>query len=180
MSDAEASPGGLRRLFRLVYDKLVRPIFGINDSPHSVALGVAVGLFVAFTPTVGVQIPIAFGIGTLLKANRIVAVALTWISNVVTMLPFYYLYYVVGLFVLGRDGLSYSELTRRFGEGGGSPWEIGKVVLRDLGLPLWIGSLIIAVAVAVPSYPLARRALERRAARRAAAAVSPEVEESDS
>ena len=45
-------------LWRLLYGKLVQPLLRINDSPHSLALGITMGVFIAFTPTVGVQITI--------------------------------------------------------------------------------------------------------------------------
>jgi hypothetical protein len=40
----------------------------LDDTPHRIALGIAIGVFVAWTPTVGVQmlavIPIAFLLGS--------------------------------------------------------------------------------------------------------------------
>ena len=78
------------------YKKFVQPIFTINDTPHSIALGVALGVFVALTPTMGAQMLIILVVGTLIKANRIIGVLLVWISNPVTIIPMYYGYYWLG------------------------------------------------------------------------------------
>ncbi|MBU0754233.1 MAG: DUF2062 domain-containing protein [Planctomycetes bacterium] len=84
-----------------LYDRFIRPIFTINDTPHAVALGVSMGVFIGLTPTVGYQMLLVVLIGTLIRANRIVAVLVTWISNPVTAVPLYYAYYWFGCKVLG-------------------------------------------------------------------------------
>ena len=173
MTDESSNSRGARAwdrtggaLWRLLYGKLVQPLLRINDSPHSLALGITMGVFIAFTPTVGVQITIVVLLGTLLRANRIAAVAMTWISNPVTMIPMYYGYYVLGLVLLGREGIDRAEfesLCRL--DDGRSSWQFIADIFRELGAPLWVGSLVVAVIVTVPVYPLSRRWLQRRAAR---------------
>lgn len=153
-------------LWRLLYGRLIQPLLRINDSPQSLALGMTMGVFVAFTPTVGIQITLVVLLGTLMRANRIAAVAMTWISNPVTMIPMYYGYYRFGLFLLGRGGIDRAEfeaLCRL--DDGRSSWQFIADIFRELGAPLWVGSLVIAVVVTAPVYPLSRRWLERRAER---------------
>lgn len=175
----EENPPGVRRstaaaaydrtlgaVWRAFHRKIIRPVLTINDSPHSVALGVTLGIWVAFTPTVGIQIPIVLVLGTLIKANRVIAVALTWISNLFTMVPLYYLYYLLGLVVLGRDGITYAELEALMEDQDSSAWDTIVRLLDELGSPLWVGSLIMASVLAPPCYPLCRRWLEKREARR--------------
>lgn len=154
-------------LWRLVHRRVIQPVLRLNDSPHSLALGVTMGVFVAFTPTVGIQITIVVILGTLLRANRIAAVAMTWISNPVTMIPMYYAYYLLGLFVLRRDGIDREQFNElcRLGDGRSS-WQFVADIFHRLGAPLWIGSLIIAVIVTVPVYPWSKKFFARRAARR--------------
>ncbi len=76
-------------------------------------MAVAVGVFWAFTPLVGIQMYLClmtwlpFRYFRRLNFNLIIAWAWTWISNVFTMLPIYYIFYVTGQVMLGRwDDLS--------------------------------------------------------------------------
>ncbi|MCA9321221.1 MAG: DUF2062 domain-containing protein [Planctomycetes bacterium] len=158
-------PGGFwRRPWGLLHRRVIKPILTANDSPRGLALGFAMGLWVALTPTVGLQITIVVILGTLLRANRIVAVAMTWVSNPVTFIPMYYAYYRLGVWVLGRAALRYSEIKvlLRVGDHR-SAWDMILECFRVLGGPLWVGSLIIATVVTLPAYPLARGFFERRA-----------------
>lgn len=153
-------------MYRYIYNKLIRPIFTINDTPHSIALGVALGVFVSLTPTVGFQMLTVVIIGTFIKANRIIAAVLCWISNPVTTLPMYYGYYWLGATILGLDLWAFKNFSTRID---GFMNDIDRLgywtSLTKLGsetlLPLWLGSLIIAVVVSIPLYPLTRRALRK-------------------
>ncbi|MED5519599.1 MAG: DUF2062 domain-containing protein, partial [Pseudomonadota bacterium] len=85
---------GLRRLLRY---RLIVPILRGRKASQFTARGAAVGLAVAMTPTVGVQMIFCAGLWMLLRAikpawgfNLIVACAWTWITNVFTVGPFYY------------------------------------------------------------------------------------------
>lgn len=92
-----------------VYNRLIKPIFEIKDSPHSISLGVALGLWIAFTPTIGIQMIMALIICTIFRANILIAIAMCWISNPVTMVPFYYTYYRVGLVVANERPMTQEE-----------------------------------------------------------------------
>jgi uncharacterized protein (DUF2062 family) len=63
---------------------------------RGVARGVAIGLFVALTPTVGVQTLMMLGACLLVRANFPVAFGVSWISNPITMAPLYYGYHLLG------------------------------------------------------------------------------------
>ena len=100
---------GLRRLLRY---RLIVPILRGRKASQFTARGAAVGLAVAMTPTVGVQMIFCAGLWMLLRAikpswgfNLIVACAWTWITNVFTVGPFYYGFLVTGQLMLGNgDG----------------------------------------------------------------------------
>ncbi len=81
--------------------------------PQYTARGVAVGMFWAMTPLVGIQMPLTLVTWLLVhrlfkwEFNLLVAFAWTWVSNVFTMLPMYYAFYLTGQVMLGRwDDLS--------------------------------------------------------------------------
>ena len=156
-----------------LYKKLIRPIFVIRSSPHSVALGVSLGLFIGLTPTVGLQMILVLVIGTIIHANRIIAILLTWISNPLTFLPMYYGYYWIGAMIFGRDIWTFASFSKKMDELVVARQELGylgmfKLLGSDVFLPMTIGSVIIALVVAIPAYPLTRRALRRHKERRAA------------
>lgn|GEM_PF-508498 len=146
--------------------KLIRTVLLIRNSPHSLALGVALGLFIGLTPTVGIQMLLVVVIGTLIGANRIIALVLCWISNPLTFLPLYYLFYLLGAWILGTDLWTFVSFSRKMND---------MIFVRDesgfMGVfrlfsyevfgPMWLGSVIIALVVAVPSYPLTRRLVVR-------------------
>ncbi len=152
---------------RTLYARMVRWLLEHQGSPHSVALGFAIGMFVALTPTVGVQMILGAAIAQVLRANRLIPVALAWITNPFTIVPIYYFNYRVGQVFMGGD----SEKGRQFIE------SLSKVSLLDfdhfiatmgamlskfggIALVLWVGSLIVASVAAAISYPLVRRIVE--------------------
>jgi hypothetical protein len=71
-------------------------LVGLRGSPEAIARGLAIGLFVAFTPTIGVQLILAAALATLLGASRAAALVPVWITNPVTIPPIYGFTYMVG------------------------------------------------------------------------------------
>lgn len=167
---------------RLIYERMVRPVLQINDSPHSLSLGIAMGLFVGLTPTVGIQMAVVVILGTLIRANRLAAVCVVWISNVFTVVPLYYLFYITGIALLGRESMTYEHLASIVSPGGErSAWQTVVYMFNELGWPLWLGSLVIATVCSLPTYPLCLRFFRRRAERNESEAgdsrpISPDVE----
>ena len=99
----------LRPIVTICYDRMIKPIFNIQDSPHSIALGTAIGLWIALTPTVGIQMTLSVIACTAAKANILVAVAMCWITNPVTFIPWYYVCYRTGLVATGAPSISWEE-----------------------------------------------------------------------
>jgi uncharacterized protein len=77
-----------------------RTIVAIRATPRQVALGMALGSFIAFTPFIGLQTLIAALIATIVGASKKAAMLAVWISNPVTMGPIFAMTYQLGL-VLG-------------------------------------------------------------------------------
>ena len=162
----------VRRLFR----RALRSVLTLHVSSEAIALGVAVGMFVAFTPTIGVQMVLAAFIATLLGANRPAAVIPPWITNPLTIPPIYALTYWVGTFfwpgpsaatvrhrlaevARGLGELSFYAFHKRMGE----LLKLG----ADVFVPMLIGGVIVGVVAAGISYPLVLWAVRRFRARRA-------------
>ncbi|MDA1098488.1 MAG: DUF2062 domain-containing protein [Proteobacteria bacterium] len=99
---------GYRRLLRL---RLVIPVLRSPAAADYTARGVFVGLLVAMTPTVGFQMLIVAGIWAAVRLlrpawdfNVVVGMLWTWLTNVFTAPPIYYLFLLTGEAMLGRWG----------------------------------------------------------------------------
>ena len=71
-------------------------VLHIDDSPHRIALGVSIGLFVAWMPAIGFHIPIVLVLAWLLRANKFVAFTFIWVANIFTFVPILYTNYFIG------------------------------------------------------------------------------------
>jgi len=89
------------RSFRYMSKRIVR----ISGSPHAVALGLAIGVFAAFTPFFGFHIVIAIVVAWGLGANIAAAAIGTAFSNPLTMPFIFGMIYAVGraLWNVGDD-----------------------------------------------------------------------------
>jgi len=145
-------------LIGLFNQRVVQPIRRAQGSPESIARGGAMGLWVALTPTVGVQMPIVLLLAVPLRANMAIAVAMCWVTNPVTLIPFYFAFYWLGAQVLGRHAQGFSEVGHRLAEAiGGIPDQHSLVeglgiLGNDLLWPMIVGSIVLATLCAVPTY----------------------------
>ncbi len=137
----------------------------LNDSPHAIALGAALGVLLSFTPTVGLQMLLIFFIASLLRANTAAAVPMAWVTNPATMVPIYSLNYLVGSWIAGASGPS----PERFEAA------VHALVSRDVGwwplvrglwdlalevaVPLWVGGLLLGIIAAAITYVVFYRAV---------------------
>ncbi len=161
--------------FRAVFKWLVR----LRRSPRAVAGGFALGVFIAFTPTIGLQIIIVIFLGTLLNLNRPAAIIAVWITNVATMVPIYTFNYWVGSLIW--EGPPVTEVYKTFAAMGAQLvtlnfWDFWEQFEFMLGLstsiiiPLLIGSLLVGIICAALTYlvcmSVIRMALKKRQKKR--------------
>lgn len=146
--------------YRYVAKKLknfvIYRILHVDDTPHRIAFGVAIGMFIAFTPTVGFQMGLTVAAAALLRANKAVGVPLAWITNPVTIPPIYGFNYWLGAMMLGGQ----YDLSRFKGFLSAAVKE-GTLLerLQDLWnamctifWPLWLGSVAVGLVMGVISY----------------------------
>lgn len=157
------------KLRRFFYNRVVRPIITVHDKPEPVALGVFIGIFIGTTPTIGIQIPLAIILAAIFRANKIVAAAMTWPANPLTMVPLYWFQHYVGAKMLGKPPLHVSDIQALVNTPLRDLW---KVIGSDLFWPLLFGGFVVSVIFAVPWYPLSlwllrirRRRIDERMAR---------------
>ena len=142
---------------------LFRRILSLDDTPHAVALGTAIGVFLACTPTFGIRVVlvllVALATRRWLYFNRPAALIATCLSNPVTTVPVYYFDYQVGtLFVEGQT--TRGDFTRVLEyQGFHEWWAAAGWLFVDVGTPLLLGSLMVATIAAAVTYPTMRRLL---------------------
>jgi uncharacterized protein (DUF2062 family) len=118
------------------------------------ALGVAIGVFVTFTPTVGLQMMIVVFLAWLFGANKVVGLPITWITNPATIMPIFYTCYRIGRTILGRPGVEarwWVQLTARPDDW----WPRVKFYwehFMEIAAPLWLGCLVVSMLLGYASY----------------------------
>ena len=132
-------------------------VLSLDDTPHRIALGLAVGMFITFTPTIPFQMVLTILISALLGANKFVGVPFVWISNPLTMGPIFYLNFLVGSSMLGGKysaAEAWNSLVNavKFGAGWVEKAQLWWQATWKIFLPLWSGSFVVAVIVGVLSY----------------------------
>jgi len=79
----------------------VRKLLHVRDTPEALARGLAIGFFFGVSFFWGLQILLAVLVSHLVRGNKVVAAAMTAISNPLTSLPLYTLCYFVGHLIMG-------------------------------------------------------------------------------
>ena len=78
----------------LIKKFVIHKILHIDDTPHRLALGVALGVFIGWTPTIGFQSALVILMALIFKANKVVGLPFVWISNPFTLIPIYWPNYI--------------------------------------------------------------------------------------
>lgn len=154
---------------RYLLRRALRALGRATGTAHQIAMGVAIGFFIGWLPIVGIQMAVAVVVCTIFRANKVVPIFPIWLTNPVTIVPIYsFNYYIGWLFVGGPPLADLAVVLRKMimpPEAGetmgrfGAWWEGVRhafAELLDMGwdmqLPLWLGCVIVGLALAIPSY----------------------------
>ncbi len=146
----------VRRNWRRARRFILHNMLHADDPPHRLALGVAIGMFVTFTPTIGFQMAIVVFLAWLMRANKIVGLPVVWISNPATLVPIYWFCYHVGRVIVQSESIDV-EWWRGWAQ---PPVEwVSRVDFYwdrflDIAWPLWVGGSVVGLVTAYPSYVL--------------------------
>ena len=125
----------------------------LPDTPHKVALGLAIGIFVGLTPTVLLQTMIAVPIAWLLRGSKVAAAIGVWVSNPLTIPPLYAAFFYVG------------RMISPFGRQTSLPpnWTVHDLMVAggDAALAGIIGGMAIGVVAAPLMYWLVNKYIDR-------------------
>jgi uncharacterized protein (DUF2062 family) len=129
--------------------KFIKKFFLINDTPHKIAAGAALGVFLGIAPGEGVLCTLL--LSSLLGFNRLAAMAGVLAVNMWTtflILPFAA---TIGSFVFGKD---YADLSSHFYGASGDYVKLffSKIFFFNIALPLLVGFFITAGTIALTLY----------------------------
>ena len=134
--------------------RYLRSLVSLNDSPQRIALGFAVGIFLAFSPLLGLHTFLGLLIAFLFGLNRVAVLVGVFVNNPWTLVPIYGLAAYLGGLLVGfppavlGTSLDWKALMQsRFWTELVKDWEFLK--------PLLVGSTILSISCALISYPLA-------------------------
>ena len=138
----------------------------IADTPHSIALGSAIGIFFGFTPLWSLKTLLSIAVAWICRCNKIAAaIAVTVHDVLIFVMPaIYFGEYKVGCWVLRRPTPAH-RIRFHFGLHDYLNWEVFQRVIW----PAVIGSLFLAIPSAVIVYFVMRMLISRARSPQAAA-----------
>ena len=156
-------------MFRATFRRLLT----LDDPPERTALAFAIGVFIAFSPFLGLHTIMATLVAFLFRFNKIAVYAGTFINNpFLTLVPIIVVSYAVGAFLLGQplripaEGidllkephlLTADYYPKLFREGWQIVW------------PFTIGGMVLSVVCSLVAYPVTSWLLRTRRSMKAAA-----------
>ena len=137
-----------RKLYELWY-KLVT----LKSSPRKIALGFALGIFIAYTPPLFYQVALAVALAAVFRVNPVAAVLGTYLTNVLTTWPLFILCYDVGRLLVGGPPLASSakEIIDHIGFSWASVKEIAKLGVEAIAVET-VGAVIVGAVSAPIAY----------------------------
>lgn len=116
----------------------------LEGSPHYLALGMAVGVFIAITPIIPLQTIVAIALAFLVRGSKSAAVLGTWLSNPLTIPLVYYANYQVGCALLGCQTMVDTIAFDSFAE----LMELG----LEVTLAMMVGGIVIGGVLGTAAY----------------------------
>ncbi len=117
-------------------DKYNLPREYLSINRKSVVRGIWVGLFWGFIPMPFQMLGVLVAT-PLFRFNVPIAITTVWLSNPFTMPPLYYVEYLTGNFILGREGIRDIALTMSW----------FKSHLGEIFVPLYVGTAFYSIVV---------------------------------
>ena len=143
--------------------RLMRLLLHVEGTPHSTALAFGIGVWIAWSPLIGVHTALALGLAFLFRLNRLAILIGTYINNPWTVAPLYMAGTALGCVMLGispRNLVSpdWSLVGRGF----------SGAALDGLRIYLWpfvVGNTVLGTAGGLAGYAILKRVLEARGSR---------------
>ena len=145
-------PNRLAESFKKAYVRFLK----IRGTPREIAFGLAVGLFVSMSPTMGFQMAIAVPIAAMFKWNKLASAMAVWVTNPVTA-PFIYSFtYFIGAKLTGMSlGL------KAAGEAHNTTMLIFAEKAPEIFKAMTLGGVVLGLPLAVIGYYCAFFAVQK-------------------
>jgi hypothetical protein len=149
-----------------MFRKTLRRLLAIDDPPERTALAFSVGIFIAFSPFLGLHTIVATALAFIFRFNKVAIYAGTYINNpFLTLVPIILASYAVGALVMGRPVALPEEGMKLLRE----PhlltiayWRELWQHARDILLPFSVGGMTLSVVCSLAAYPLTLRLLRMK------------------
>lgn len=133
----------------------IRALLDLQDTPHKLALAFATGVFIAFSPTVGLHLVSCFFFAWVFRLSKIVVLTASFINNPWTMVPMYGFCIWFGIKITGADiitpDIAWNTLSLKN----------AYIILKPYLWPFVAGTLVLGTASAILSYILFYWAITR-------------------
>jgi uncharacterized protein len=149
-----------------MFRKTLRRLLAIDDPPERTALAFSIGIFIAFSPFLGLHTVMATALAFIFRFNKVAIYTGTFINNpFLTLVPIILASYAIGALLMGRPLALPEEGLRLLKE----PHLLTMSYWRELWhnawdilLPFSIGGAVLSVVCSIGAYPLTLRLLRRR------------------
>ena len=155
-------------MFRATFRRLLT----LDDPPERTALAFAIGVFIAFSPFLGLHTIMATLVAFLFRFNKIAVYAGTFINNpFLTLVPIIIASYAVGAFVLGQPLRISPEGIDLLKEPHLLTADYYRALFREgwqIVWPFTIGGMVLSVVCSTVAYPVTSWLLRTRRSRKEA------------
>lgn len=124
----------------------IKSIFKLEDSPKRIASAFSLGIFIAFSPAIGLHTISCFFFAWLFRLNKLVVFTAAFINNPWTIVPMYGFCLWLGVKITGSEittpQIAWNELTAAS----------AYLILKPYFWSFIAGTLVVGVAAAIISY----------------------------
>ncbi len=155
-------------MFRSTFRRLLT----LDDPPERTALAFAIGVFIAFSPFLGLHTIMATLVAVLFRFNKVAVFAGTFINNpFLTLVPIIIASYAIGAFLLGQPLRISPEGIDLLKEPHLLTADYYRQVFREgwqIVWPFTVGAMVLSVVCSVVAYPVTSWLLRTRRSRKKA------------
>ncbi|MDQ3755683.1 MAG: DUF2062 domain-containing protein [Acidobacteriota bacterium] len=146
-----------------MFRQAFRRLLAVDDPPERTALAFSVGIFIAFSPFLGLHTIMATALAFLFRFNKIAIYTGTFVNNpFLTLVPIIIVSYALGALVLGQPMALPDEGLRLLQEPHLLTGDYWRQLFRhswDILLPFAIGGTILSVVCSLVAYPVTLKLL---------------------
>jgi uncharacterized protein len=146
-----------------MFRSTLRRLLAIDDPPERTALAFSIGVFIAFSPFLGLHTIMATAVAFIFRFNKIAIYTGTFLNNpFLTLVPIIIVSYAVGAFLLGRplsipdEGLELLKNPHIFS---GDYYRRLFVQSWSIVWPFSVGAMALSIVCSLLAYPLTLRTL---------------------